>query len=114
MIPATGQRPAHSTTRGTNFPGQIEELKSIAGTVLQNVGIEYSPNRINRLCVRFVERTERNGFAFFDFLANSVQLDAATRRRALADPEIARVISYADHTGETAVSNVMRSGGASR
>ena len=64
--------------------------------------------RVTRLVRQFQSRVERNGFAFFDFLANSVQLDSATRRRALADPDIQRVISYMDPTGETAVRNVMK------
>ena len=68
--------------------------------------------RVTRLVRQFQARVERNGFAFFDFLANSVRLDSATRRRALADPDIQRVISYSDPTGETAVRNVLR--GASR
>lgn len=64
--------------------------------------------RVNRLVQTFGARVERNGFGFFDFLANTIQLDAAARRRALADPDVARAISYADPTGEKAVAHVMR------
>ena len=96
-----------STTRRNNVTG-IEDLKKVARTILWNVGFNYSPNKIARLCLTFSERVERNGFDFFDFLANTVQLDADQRRRALANPEIARAISYADPTGEAAVRNVMR------
>jgi hypothetical protein len=54
---------------------------------------------------------ESNGLAFEEFLANSVQLTAEQRRRALANPDIARVIAYADPTGEAAVNNVLRDDG---
>jgi hypothetical protein len=67
--------------------------------------------RVTRLVRQFQARIERNGFAFFDFLANSVQLDSATRRRALADPDIQRVIAYMDPVGEQAVRNVTRERG---
>ncbi|WP_153395791.1 hypothetical protein [Ornithinicoccus halotolerans] len=63
--------------------------------------------------VRFSERVERNNFNFFDFLANAVQLHADQRRRALADPDVQRVITYADPTGETAVRNVLHQRGES-
>jgi hypothetical protein len=75
-----------STTPGINFPGgEVQRLKAAAGTILRNCG-----------------------FAFFDFLANAVRLTAEQRRRALADPDVSRVISYADPTGETAVRNIAR------
>lgn len=97
-------------TRCSDFAGQdaTEALKAAAATILTNCGFNYGPNRINRLVMAFRKRVEGNGFAFFDFLANSVQLDVEARRRALANPDIQRVISYSDPTGETAVANVMR------
>lgn len=79
-----------------------DSLIVAAQTILTNCGIAIGPRKVNRLVQTFQARVERNGFAFFDFLATSVQLDAAARRRALADPDIQRVISYADPTGETA------------
>lgn len=99
-----------STNRGIDFSG-IEDLKVAARTVLWNCGINYGPNRINRLCVQFVERVHGNGFDFFDFLANKVALSADDRRRALADPDVQKVIGYLDPVGERAVSNVMASRG---
>ena len=109
MSTRAGQAPAHeSSTRRANSAGpEMESLKATARTILWNCGFEYGPHKINRLCVTFAKRVERNGFAFFDFLANAVQLDAQQRRAALANPDIARVISYADPTGETAVRNVL-------
>lgn len=85
-----------------------DRLIVAAQTVLMNCGVAMGPRRVNRMVQQFEARVERNGFAFFDFLANSVQLDAETRRRALANPDVQRVIAYADPTGETAVNNVMR------
>lgn len=96
-----------STTRGNDFSG-IEDLKVAARTILWNCGIDFGPNRINKLCVRFADRVSSNGYEFFDFLANQVELTADQRRQALADPDVQRVIAYSDPTGETAVNNVMR------
>nr|MCV7317250.1 hypothetical protein [Mycolicibacillus parakoreensis] len=58
----------------------------------------------------YKRRVEQNGFPFEAFLVNSAVLSAEQRRRALLNPDIARVISYADPTGETAVSRVLRGG----
>lgn len=69
-----------------------------------------SPSKVSRLVRTFKDRVEGNGFAFEAFLANSVQLTAAQRRQALAHPDIAKVISYADPVGEQAVRNVLRAG----
>jgi len=67
-----------------------------------------SPSKVSRLVREYKRQVEQNGFAFFDFLANAVALSADQRRTMLADPAIARAISYADPTGETAVRNVLR------
>lgn len=90
------------------FTGSPEDLIRAAHLIFMNCGIQMSPQKVTRLVRQFKSRVERNGYAFFDFLANSVCLDAETRRRALADPDIARVIAYADPTGEIAVAHVMR------
>lgn len=97
-----------SAAPGVTASPDLEGLKASARTILWNCGIDYGVNKINRLVVTFSDRVQGNGFAFFDFLANSIQLDAETRRSALANPDVQRVISYADPTGETAVANVMR------
>jgi hypothetical protein len=62
---------------------------------------------VRRLVRQYKHRVEQNGFSFFSFLANSVQLSAEQRRKALCNPEIARAISYADPTAEHAVNNVI-------
>ena len=101
------------TTPGVNSPGsEIQRYKAVAATILHNCGFEYGPHKINRLVMTFATRVERNGFAFFDFLANSVRLSAEDRRRALADPELAELLKYwEDPTGFTAVRNVTRERG---
>lgn len=48
-MPPPGGSAALSTTRCNHFAG-IEDLKVAARTILWNVGIDYGPNRINRLC----------------------------------------------------------------
>lgn len=89
-------------------PAGLEDLKAAARTILWNCGIEYGPSKIHRLCCHFVNRVQHNGFDFFDFIANRVELTAQQRRTALANPDVQRVIAYADPTGEIAVANVMR------
>lgn len=88
-----------------------ETLIKRAHTLLDDCGISMSPSKVARIVREFKRRVEHNGFSFEAFLVNSVQLSADQRRRALANPDIARVISYADPTGETAVRRVMRQGG---
>jgi hypothetical protein len=88
-----------------------ETLIKHAQKLLHNCHIPMSQSKISRLVRQYKHRVESNGFAFKAFLFNSVQLTAEQRRRALANPDIARVIAYADPTGETAVNNVLRDGG---
>lgn len=70
-----------------------------------------SPRKVSRLVRQFEKRVERNGWSFFEFFANAVQLSADQRRQALADPDIARVFRYPDPTGEEAARNVDRERG---
>jgi hypothetical protein len=84
-----------------------ETLVEHAHKLLCNCGIQMSPSKVSRLVREYRHRVERNGFPFEAFLVNSVQLTAQQRRQALANPDIARAISYADPTGETAINNVM-------
>lgn len=85
-----------------------ETLIEHAQNLLRNCGIQMSPSKVSRLVRDFKHRVEANGFPFGAFLVNSVQLTATQRRQALANPEIARVISYSDPTGEKAVHHVLR------
>lgn len=95
-------------TTGAEANGQTERLIRAASSILDGCGYEMGPRKVHRLVRKFEARVARNGWQFFDFLANAVLMDADTRRRALLNPDIARAISYADPTGETAVARVMR------
>jgi hypothetical protein len=87
-----------------------ESLVKAAHLVLDNCGISMSPSKVSRLVRTYQYRVAQNGFSFFQFLANAVQLSEEQKRAALLNPDIARAISYADPTGETAVNNVLREG----
>jgi hypothetical protein len=103
----TQARPAGTCRSGP----ERDRLITATHAILANCGVAMGPRRVHRLVQTFQERVERNGFQFFDFLANTVQLDEARRRQALADPEVQRAIAYADPTGEEAVRNVQRERG---
>lgn len=110
-MPPPGLAPAYAAPAGSWDGGpDRDRLMVAAHTVLSNCGIEMRPAKVRRLVQTFEHRVERNGVAFFAFLANSVCLSTEQQRRALANPDVARAISYADPTGETAVRNVMREG----
>jgi hypothetical protein len=100
-----------ATSHTRSAPGcstGAENLIRAAHLVLIDAGITMGPRRVNKLVRDYQARVEKNGYDFFAFLANAVQLSAEQRRRALRNPDIARVISYTDRTGEEAVTNVMR------
>ena len=103
---AASARPAGSWNSGT---GQARDaLINTAHLILTNVGYSMSATKVQRLVSTFERRVQNNGFSFFEFIANSVAMSAGQRREALLNPEIARAISYADPTGEMAVTNIMR------
>jgi len=99
--PPTGRQ---ATTGGSPSPG---EMVNHAHKLLANCGVSMSPSKVSRLVREFKHRVEQNGFPFEAFLVNTVQLTADQRRRLAANPDIAKAISYADPTGETAVNNVV-------
>lgn len=98
-----------SPRSGVSTSPSMDELKSLARLVCTNIGVDFGANRINRLVTQFV-RTMPNagGRTFILYLANAVQMSEDQKRRVLSDPDIARVIAYADPTGEAAVNNVIR------
>jgi hypothetical protein len=105
--------PATAVSRmgGSASPG-TNELANAARLILDNCGICFSQNKIVRLVLKFQERAPHgNGHAFFLYLVNAVQLTAEQQRALQQNPEIARVISYADPTGEQAVNRVIRKRG---
>ena len=105
---ATNCQAAHRI--GVSASPSVKELKSLAVLVCDNLGINLGPNRINRLAVDFARQFPTgSGWMFFLHLANDVlRVSESQHRRLLINPDIARVISYTDRTGEEAVTNVMR------
>lgn len=100
---------ALSARPGVSASPTMTELKSFATLVIANAGIPLGANAINRIVVRFSRRMPNaTGWTFFLYLANEIKMSAAQKRAAIEDPEVARVISYSDPTGEAAVANVMR------
>lgn len=99
---------ATSASGERRAPQGTEDLARIAYALLDHVGYDIGRAKVSRIIRRFQARVEANGWQFFDFMANALLLDADTRRSALLDPDVARAISYADPTGETAVNNVLR------
>ena len=95
-------------TTSAEATGQTEKLLRVAHVVLDNCGLAMSASKVSRLVRNYEAQVAGNGWTFFDFLANRICLDAERRRLLLLNPEVARVISYADPTGETAVNRVLR------
>jgi len=99
-----------AATRSGGFTAPNKnQLIAAARLVLDNCGIAFGNRKVFRLVDHFVDRAPNgNGYAFFLYLTNAVQLSAEQQRAALLNPDIARAIAYADPTGEAAVNNVMR------
>lgn len=111
MSPPVAYATTATTAGSWNGGPDRDRLIKAAHAVLDSCGIEARPSKVRRLVQTFERRVSGNGFDFFHFLANQVQLSAAARRRALSDPDVAKAISWADPTGETAVNNVVRERG---
>lgn len=104
------KRPEHeSRDSGTATP---ETLIRDAHRLLAACGIERGPAWVSSTVRQYLHRVSANGFPFGAYLLNQVELNSEQRRVALANPEMASFLNYADPTGETAVRNVLR--GASR
>lgn len=105
-VHAPPRRRATPASGGTKS-AETDQLIKIAHATLADCGIEMSPSKVSRLVRQFQGRVQHNGWAFFEFFANALLLTAEQRRRATANPDVVRVISYADPTGEQAVHNIM-------
>jgi hypothetical protein len=92
---------------------QIELAIRAAHKALGACGVEISPRKVNRIVHRFAARAKTHGWTFHQFVSDAANLSPKQRNRLLAQPDWARVIAYLDPTGETAVNNVLRHGGAS-
>jgi hypothetical protein len=100
--------PACSSSGGST---SAETLIKAAHLVLDNYGIIMSPSKVTRLVRQYQHRVAQNGFSFFAFLANAVQLSAEQQRAALRNPDVVLAISYADPVGELATDRVLRQRG---
>lgn len=106
-----------SPTLASGGNTSAETLIREAHAWLDSAGVYMSKSKVTRLVRDYKNNVEGKGFSFTDFFANKTLIRADERRRALArrqalaDPKIARVIAYADPTGETAVNSVMRAAG---
>ncbi len=85
-----------------------ETLAADAGRLLDACGVARSRSWVSRTVRAYVDRVAHTGYPFGAWLLAQVELNAEQRRRALADPETASMLCYADPTGEAAVRNVMR------
>jgi len=98
---------AEYLTGVTASPSQ-QELACAARRLVDASGLYLGQNKILRLALKFKAYAPQGDTpAFLRWFANEVNLNAEQRRRAArVNPEIARVISYADPTGEAAVNNI--------
>jgi hypothetical protein len=98
--------------QGVTTSPSIEELKAFAQLIVSNVRADMGANRINRLAVTFARNMPTaDGYTFFLYVTNAVQMSEDQKRAALLNPDVARVIAYRDEVGETAVNRVLRERG---
>jgi hypothetical protein len=87
------------------------QLTDIGHGLCEYFGIDMSSRRIKWIAQRFCALCSHwhahSRERFFQFFASEVGLTVEQRRKALADPEICRVLQYNDITGETAVNNIL-------
>jgi hypothetical protein len=96
-----GNAAAHQET-GESTPPDV--MKNRAREELLAAGIELSRSKVNRKFVEFWELQPGGDLdAFKRYLARTL---AQERGEWVTDPDHARVVSYADKTGEEAVKNV--------
>jgi hypothetical protein len=102
--------PAWATSQmGVAASPTQQELACAARRFADASGLYMGQNKLLRLALKFKAfRPDADTSAFLAWFANEVNLNAEQRRRAArSNPEIARVISYSDPTGETAVNNLV-------
>lgn len=83
---------------------QLQHVIAAAHKALVASDIEIGPSRVARLVHRFKHALRKSRMTFHEFLTDEANRD----RIMMKDPELARVLSYADPTGERATNNVMR------
>jgi hypothetical protein len=90
---------------------QTQTLCRHAHVIAAAAGIDIGPSKVSKLVRRYEAQVAHNGWAFWEYVANCLLLTAEQRAQVVVDPELSRVISYLDRTGEDAVRHVMRERG---
>jgi hypothetical protein len=86
-----------------------DDLIRLTNLIVVNSGIEMSTQRVTRLVRNYRYSGVRGrGFEYFDYLCVQLQLRVEERHRLLADPEIAKALTYCDPVGEEATDRVMK------
>jgi hypothetical protein len=111
MTRATATDIRRSTSAEAVEQSQTETLCRHAHIIAAAAGISLSRPKVSRLVRRYEAQVSHNGWAFWDYVANCLLLTAEQRAQVVVDPELSRVISYLDNTGEDAVRHVMRERG---
>jgi hypothetical protein len=108
--PMLARQPRHTGAGGSwdarAKAKQRDAAINAAHALVTNWGITMSPAKVARLVRRFDHQIARNGWTLFEFLAVQAQLTLDQRHLALQHPDVAKVVSYSDPTGETATHNV--------
>lgn len=92
-----------SKTRGIDFPGsEIESYKAITHALLDNAGLEWGPNKVNRIAIKYAKRRITD----LDF-ADAIAAEIGMTRERLRASDTYKAIRYADPTGETAVFKIL-------
>jgi len=112
LTPAAVLRIRRTTSAETGDQPRPEVFARDAGRLLAACGVYRSRAWISRTVRDYMSSIAGAGFPFGAYLLNRVELNAEQRRAALNDPEFAYLLEYADPTGEQAVRNVLRGGGA--
>ena len=102
---ASPRIPANERRRIT--PATPETLAREAYSVLAGCGIAASRSKVSRVVRDYLRHAAGTGYPFEAYLVNALRLSAERRAALTNHPDWARVISYADPTGESAVRRVM-------
>jgi hypothetical protein len=107
MRHATAVKPSGGS-KSAEARSQTQQLIRHACVIISASGQSLPGSKVLRLVHRYEHQVQGNGWAFWDFIANALLLDADQRAKLVSIPEVYGVIQYLDPTGETAVENVLR------
>lgn len=103
MSAPTTSRPSGGTTkaRAALTGSQIALVTTAAHKALTDCDVEIGPYKVNKIVRRFAKALVRSRMTFHEFLTDVT----SQRRLKMSDPDLARVVSYIDRTGEWATWN---------